>query len=109
MVLGIVSYFVTSDLQKTSTITIAYHAIQILLFFLHERVWNQVPWGKTKGIFVQMTGLSGAGKSTIAKAVQQSMQGKGYKVEVIDGDEYREGLCKDLGFSKEDRNTKDEG
>ena len=105
VVLGIVSYFVTSDLQKTSTITIAYHAIQILLFFLHERVWNQVPWGKTKGIFVQMTGLSGAGKSTIAKAVQQSMQGKGYKVEVIDGDEYREGLCKDLGFSKEDRNT----
>ena len=51
-----------------------------------------------------MTGLSGSGKSTIAKLVQKRMIKKGFRVEVIDGDEYREGLCKDLGFSKEDRN-----
>ena len=58
-----------------------------------------------RGIFIQMTGLSGAGKSTISFATQRMLQEMGYNVEVIDGDEYREGLCKDLGFSKEDRNT----
>ena len=52
-----------------------------------------------------MTGLSGAGKTTIARSVAQRLLKKGYKVEIIDGDEYREGLCRDLGFSKEDRNT----
>ena len=40
---------------------------------------------------------------TIVKAVKMAVNG--YNVEVIDGDEYREGLCKDLGFSKQDRNT----
>jgi len=58
-----------------------------------------------KGIFIQMTGLSGAGKSTISFATQRMLKEMGYNIEVIDGDEYREGLCKDLGFSKEDRNT----
>jgi adenylyl-sulfate kinase len=75
------------------------------VFFLHERLWNFIKWGKTKGMFIQMTGLSGAGKTTLARAVEKRLKTKGFKVEIIDGDEYREGLCKDLGFSKEDRNT----
>lgn len=57
------------------------------------------------GIFIQMTGMSGAGKSTMTFLAQSRLREMGYNVEVIDGDEYREGLCKDLGFSKEDRNT----
>ena len=57
------------------------------------------------GVFVQMTGMSGAGKSTITFKAATMLREMGYNVEVIDGDEYREGLCKDLGFSKEDRNT----
>lgn len=55
-------------------------------------------------ILIQLTGLSGAGKSTIARQAQAKLQALGYAVEVIDGDEYRKSLCKDLGFSKEDRN-----
>ncbi len=54
-------------------------------------------------VFIQMTGLSGAGKSTIATNVKKSLQSSGYQVEVIDGDEYRQHLCRDLGFSKADR------
>ena len=57
------------------------------------------------GIFIQMTGLSGAGKTTLAKAVETRLTEEGYTVEIIDGDEYRAGLCSDLGFSKADRNT----
>jgi adenylyl-sulfate kinase len=75
------------------------------MYYIHERIWNLIKWGKPKGIFIQMTGLSGAGKSTLAFDVGNKLRKKGHKVEIIDGDEYREGLCKDLGFSKEDRNT----
>ena len=50
-----------------------------------------------------MTGLSGAGKSSIALLTQKNLTGLGYEVEVLDGDRYRQHLCRDLGFSKSDR------
>jgi adenylylsulfate kinase len=54
-------------------------------------------------ILIQLTGLSGAGKTTLSNNVKEELQELGFKVEIIDGDEYRKILCKDLGFSKEDR------
>jgi adenylyl-sulfate kinase len=51
------------------------------------------------------TGLSGAGKSTIANIVVDELRARGRKVELLDGDEVREHLSKGLGFSKEDRDT----
>ena len=53
--------------------------------------------------FFQMTGLSGAGKSTIANMVRDRLLASGKQVEIIDGDVYRKSLCSDLGFSREDR------
>ena len=105
LALGAITYGITDDMHQTSIITIIYHGLQVGIFFFHERIWSHVNWGRTTGLFIQMTGLSGAGKSTIAKKVQKGLIKKGFRVEVIDGDEYREGLCSDLGFSKEDRNT----
>lgn len=49
------------------------------------------------------TGLSGAGKSTVAQALHRSLQQRGIPSQIIDGDELRTGLCKDLGFSRADR------
>lgn len=57
------------------------------------------------GLAVWFTGLSGAGKSTICDDVEKELRAQGYRVEVLDGDVVREGLTKDLGFSKEDRDT----
>jgi adenylylsulfate kinase len=54
-------------------------------------------------LLIQLTGLSGAGKTTIANGVKKLLEQKAYRVEVIDGDIYRKILCHDLGFSKEDR------
>lgn len=54
-------------------------------------------------MILQFCGLSGAGKTTLAEKAKQLLAPKGIKVEVIDGDEYRKVICKDLGFSKEDR------
>jgi adenylylsulfate kinase-like enzyme len=52
-----------------------------------------------------MTGMSGAGKTTLAFGVQEILARQGYNVYVMDADEYRKTLCKDLGFSREDRLT----
>lgn len=55
------------------------------------------------GLIFQFCGLSGAGKTTLANALSDKLQAKGYKAKVIDGDVYRQTLCKDLGFSRSDR------
>jgi adenylylsulfate kinase len=49
------------------------------------------------------TGLSGSGKSTLANAVNQALFERGLACYVLDGDNIRHGLCKDLGFSDADR------
>ena len=49
------------------------------------------------------TGLSGAGKSAIAHAVEERLQKLGCRTYVLDGDNVRQGMCSDLGFSIEDR------
>lgn len=50
-----------------------------------------------------MTGLSGAGKSTIANELKLSLRNDGFETIVLDGDFLRNGLNRDLGFSREDR------
>lgn len=57
------------------------------------------------GFTLWFTGLSGAGKSTIARLAEQSLRERGLRVEVLDGDVARQNLSKGLGFSKEDRDT----
>lgn len=57
------------------------------------------------GFCLWFTGLSGAGKSTIANLVIDELRRRGHRVELLDGDEVREHLSKGLGFSKEDRDT----
>jgi adenylyl-sulfate kinase len=57
------------------------------------------------GFCLWFTGLSGAGKSTIANLVVDELRARGHNVELLDGDEVREFLSKGLGFSREDRDT----
>jgi adenylylsulfate kinase len=57
------------------------------------------------GLTLWFTGLSGAGKSTIAEVVERELRERGHRVEVLDGDVVRTNLSKGLGFSKEDRDT----
>ncbi len=55
------------------------------------------------GFVVWMTGLSGAGKTTIALLLVEELKKRGLKVERLDGDVVRKSLTRDLGFTKEDR------
>jgi len=58
---------------------------------------------KNRGAVIWFTGLSGAGKSTIAHSVEEKLFQVGCLSYVFDGDNVRHGLCSDLGFSTEDR------
>ena len=59
----------------------------------------------SNGVTIWFTGLSGAGKSTIARILEKRLKAAGRKVEILDGDVVRTNLSKGLGFSKEDRDT----
>jgi adenylyl-sulfate kinase len=58
-----------------------------------------------QGFTIWFTGLSGAGKSTIAGLLEQELRSRGRLVEVLDGDVVRTHLSKGLGFSRADRDT----
>ncbi len=57
----------------------------------------------TRGFTIWLTGLSGAGKTTIAVLLESKLRERKVRVERLDGDTVRQGLTRDLGFSKEDR------
>lgn len=56
-----------------------------------------------KPLAIWFTGLSGAGKSTIADALEQKLLSEGIHTYILDGDNMRHGICSDLNFSNEDR------
>ncbi|MCP3776512.1 adenylyl-sulfate kinase [Paenibacillus sp. MZ04-78.2] len=56
-----------------------------------------------KAVTVWFTGMSGAGKTTISKKVCDILISRSMQVELLDGDILRKGICRDLGFTKEDR------
>jgi len=59
----------------------------------------------TAGFTLWLTGLSGAGKTTLAAGLRDALIARGHRVEVLDGDEVRRILSAGLGFSKDDRDT----
>jgi len=58
---------------------------------------------KQKGIVIWITGLSGSGKSTIAKGLERKLHAEGFLTQLLDGDNVRTGINNNLGFSVEDR------
>lgn len=58
---------------------------------------------RSLGGVIWLTGFSGSGKTTIARALEAELKAAGHAVFVLDGDQLRRGLCADLGYSPEDR------
>jgi adenylylsulfate kinase len=74
-------------------------------------IWHQhqvtkserAPLKNQQPVVLWFTGLSGAGKSTVAGALETELTQRGYHTYLLDGDNVRHGLCRDLGFSQQDR------
>ncbi len=81
-------------------------ALKTLLFYLHERGWDAVRFGKkqVQPAVIWFTGLSGSGKSTIATHLQAQLQKRGWKCEVLDGDVIRS-IFPSTGFSRAERDS----
>ena len=70
----------------------------------HETMATSVKTSRTNGFTIWMTGLPGSGKSTIARKLNEHLEARFDRfAEILDGDEIRKGLSRDLGLSKEDR------
>lgn len=98
-------------IDRSSNHTVAAGLVHFALRRANNITWQPITIDKRaravakhqKGCVVWLTGLSGAGKSTIANMVEQSLHGMGRHTYLLDGDNVRHGLNRDLGFTDEDR------
>lgn len=102
-----VVYLTTKSFVLATSIGLMDSIIKIIAYYVHERGWNIIKFGTNntpnKGFTLWFTGLSGAGKSTLADTVGAELEKYGLPAENLDGDIVRRTICKDLGFSAEDR------
>ncbi|MBX9769579.1 MAG: adenylyl-sulfate kinase, partial [Bdellovibrionales bacterium] len=101
---GAIVYFVTGRWDFAVAIGVAEGISKIGIFYFHERIWERISFGRqeTRPQVFWLTGLSGAGKSTIAESLVQKLRAQGHRVEHLDGDNLRE-IFPNTGFTKEER------
>jgi adenylylsulfate kinase len=76
------------------------------IYSVFDEILNRVDKEKLlnqKGIVIWITGLSGSGKTTIAKGLERKLHNEGVLTQLLDGDNIRTGINNNLGFSLEDR------
>lgn len=80
--------------------------LKLLFYFLHERLWARLHWGRheIQPFVIWITGLSGSGKTTIARLVVEALNRMKIKVDHLDGDTIRD-LFPETGFEREQVNA----
>jgi len=103
----LVVYVATRDFGLSASLGIVANLIKMGAYYIHERFWNSTNFGiqttPNTGFTLWFTGLSGSGKSTLADTVAIELEKYGLPIEKLDGDVVRKTICRDLGFSAEDR------
>lgn len=105
----LVAYLWTRDLTVSFSAGVIVEISKMAMYYLYEHLWNLSDFGREvilpeKGITLWFTGLPCSGKSTLAEAVGEHLKKTGHRVVLLDGDVVRKTICRDLGFSMEDRN-----
>jgi len=97
-------YFISGKAEMALAVGFFEFFSKVIIFYFHERAWNKISFGKRalKPAVIWLTGLSGAGKSTIAEALVTDLRRQGIKVEHLDGDTVRD-IFPTTGFSKKER------
>ena len=102
VILIVATYLITGNLTLSIAVGGLEFIIKLIMYFLHERFWNLISWGKSDGKIIWLTGLSGSGKTTIADNLIKKMKRKGNNVVILDGDNVRN-IFPNTGFTKKDR------
>lgn len=98
----IVAYLFTKNLLASISIGIIDSLIKIFSYYAFDEIWARVTGYKTKPAVIFLTGLSGSGKTTIAKALMEKYKKQGVVPVLLDGDEIRK-VIHQTGFDEESR------
>lgn len=96
------TFLLTGNLKLSITLGIVENIFKILTYYWFDIFWNKLTQKRYRTSLIWLTGLSGAGKTTIAKAMIEKLKADGHAVMLLDGDEIRD-IFKNNGFTKEDR------
>jgi adenylylsulfate kinase len=102
LVTFIISLIVTGNILFSISIGLVDSAFKIITYYLFDIVWKRFTQVKYKDTVIWLTGLSGAGKTTIAKQLFDKLKKNGHPIMILDGDEIRE-IFKNTGFDKKSR------
>jgi adenylylsulfate kinase len=95
----------TRKIDTALAVVVLEVVIKMIIYFLHERGWNRVRWGRKEiqPFVVWITGLSGAGKTEVAKIVAERLNKMKLKTDHLDGETIRH-LFPRTGFTKQEVN-----
>lgn len=99
---AVIAFAITGSLELAFAIGAWDTAGKVVFYYLYEDVFNRIFYWKVEPCVVWMTGLSGAGKTTIAREMKEILGRSGNKVVLLDGDEIRN-MFPSTGFDLESR------
>lgn len=98
----IVSFLLTGNLKLSLTLGLLENFFKIATYYWFDVVWDKFTQKKYRNTVLWFTGLSGSGKTTIAKDVIERLRKEGHHAMLLDGDEIRD-IFKNYGFDKASR------
>jgi len=98
----LISYILTGNVILSLSIGVIDSLVKVFSYYAFDELWNRATGFKTEPAVVFLTGLSGAGKTTIAKVLIEKLRKKGVTPILLDGDEIRKAIHLD-GFDESSR------
>lgn len=98
----LIAFIFTKNLLASLSIGIVDSLVKIFSYYFFDEMWGRLTGFKTKPAVIFLTGLSGSGKTTIAKALVEKYKKKGVVPVLLDGDEIRK-VIHQTGFDEESR------